>query len=516
MDIEWQTPGDDPHFLSYKQAKRDFAKAKKQREYEYEIEQMREIYKSDEIDQNHFWYLINKRKGKSNSSLHPLKLSDDTIIYSPDDIRKEWAQYFETLYTPSDNNSYDRNFRTFVENQFTNMHEESLSWVDDILESKIHEDEVLSVIKELKTKKAPGCDQITSEHIKYGGNRLMQCLTKLFNYINKYEYIPTSFKIGIIIPIPKGTKSRLYQDNHRGITLLPTVAKMYEKILYHRMLAWARKNNLLHKLQGAERDKCSSLNTAWVIREAISTIQDKGKTVYIGSLDIRKCYDSVWQKGAFYKLFHDFHLRGKSWRLLQKLYDGFRCKVRIAGRLSDSFQALQGLHQGAPCSMLIFVLYINELLHELDQGMGKVKIGNNIINSPCFADDVCTLALSKNALQQRFTVAYKYSCKWQFSFNPEKCAYVIVGKDDMPSFKIKLGSNVIKKVCVEEHLGTALCCDAKSELEYMKKRIKTCKTMNCSIQGIRSHRVPHFQSYYMVLRLWTYTHTLAVRWRSFI
>ena len=42
------------------------------------------------------------------------------------------------------------------------------------------------------------------------------------------EHIPLQFKIGIILPIPKGDKDKYIQDNNRGITLLSSVAKLYE------------------------------------------------------------------------------------------------------------------------------------------------------------------------------------------------------------------------------------------------------------------------------------------------
>ena len=68
-------------------------------------------------------------------------------------------------------------------------------------------------------KKAPGWDTVTAEHIKFGGAKLVTCITLLCNIITKNEYIPHYFKLGIIVPIPKGNKNRLLQDNHRGITL---------------------------------------------------------------------------------------------------------------------------------------------------------------------------------------------------------------------------------------------------------------------------------------------------------
>ncbi len=70
----------------------------------------------------------------------------------------------------------------------------------------ITEDEVKRTIQKMKTKKTPGWDEIINEHIKYGGARLLQCLTMIYQMITKYEHIPLHFKKGIIVPIPKGEK----------------------------------------------------------------------------------------------------------------------------------------------------------------------------------------------------------------------------------------------------------------------------------------------------------------------
>ena len=41
--------------------------------------------------------------------------------------------------------------------------------------------------------------------------------TKLFSIIVKYECIPKMFKIGVIIPIPKGDKDKTRQDNYSNL-----------------------------------------------------------------------------------------------------------------------------------------------------------------------------------------------------------------------------------------------------------------------------------------------------------
>jgi hypothetical protein len=171
--------------------------------------------------------------------------------------------YFEKLYTPQDRKEYDGGFKTQVQDSLVEMAHESHANDDKCMNYPITHDEVNELCKALKRKKAPGWDGITSEHIQHGGNYLVKCLTWLFNRITENEYIPSYFKKGIIIPIPKGTKDRSCQDNYRGITLIPVIAKMYEKCIMNRVEKYKQVKDKIDTLQGVTADKCSSLHTAW-------------------------------------------------------------------------------------------------------------------------------------------------------------------------------------------------------------------------------------------------------------
>ena len=57
--------------------------------------------------------------------------------------------------------------------------------------------EVQPAVNKLKLNKACGCDGICSEHVKFGGFMLMITLTIIFNAINKMEYVPQNFRLGI-------------------------------------------------------------------------------------------------------------------------------------------------------------------------------------------------------------------------------------------------------------------------------------------------------------------------------
>ena len=60
-----------------------------------------------------------------------------------------------------------------------------------------------------------------------------------------------------------------------------------------------KNRNIISKFQGSGKDHCSSIHTAWIVKETIwSNVEDE-KTIYVGLLDARKAFDTVWQDGVF-------------------------------------------------------------------------------------------------------------------------------------------------------------------------------------------------------------------------
>ena len=355
---------------------------------------------------------------------------------------------------------------------------------DNILSDEFAEDEIAQACKILKSGKAPGWDKITSEHIKYGGQRLV-----IFFVITINEYIPLHFKRGLIVAIPKGDKNQLYQDNYRGITLISVIAKLYEKCTMHRVMLWNKDCKVIDELQGALQDNCSSLHTAWLTKETISYNVENGKPVYVGLLDIEKAYDTVWQEGLFYKLF-SVGINGRTWRILRKFYNGFKCQVKVDGMLSEEIETYQGIHQGAPCSLFLHGLFSNEFLKSLKKSVVGAKLCKKSTCCPAFADDVTMITLSKEGLQILFNIAFEYSCKWRFKYSPKKCKVVIYGKDSNPGLNIVLGNNIIEYSNCENHLGLALATNEKDEELYIEKRIQSCKSVMYGIKAIGSKIVP--------------------------
>ena len=485
--IEGKPRDDHPDYVEYKAVKKEFQSEVNKAKKLYELRQIEEINTSNEIDQAYFWKIVSKKK-KTQSRIHPIKLKNGTLLTDPVDIRNAWKDYFKKLFAPSENKNFDNDFKTFVEEQIKIFERDSNLLLDDIMGEPFNLGELSGAIKTLKLNKAPGWDNVTAEDIIYGGEKLWCTLLRIYNCITSCEHIPKHFRIGLLVPIPKGTKDRTNQDNHRGLTLITAMAKLYEKCFTARFLSWVKEKKIISDLQGAGKERCSSIQTAWILKEAICSHTETGGTAYVGLLDAKKAFDTVWHDGFFFKLFN-FGLRGKAWRIMRKMYHGFICKIKLHGDYSEEFEVLQGLHQGAPFSMAGYCIYNNDLIGEIQQRLYGIKIIDNIINCVAYADDLTVMAKCKNDLQLMFDIAYRFSKKWRFEYNPKKCAVMLFGNTRTEG-DIHLGDNIIKETKTEIHLGTGLITSERYELEFMQKRINGCKSTVYGIQSIGSYNTP--------------------------
>ena len=95
-------------------------------------------------------------------------------------------------------------------------------------------DEINEIIKNMKSNKAAGPDEILPEFIKNGGLILKQKLHQLILKIWKQAKMPCEWSEEILIPIyKKGDKKQC--KNHRGISLLNITYIIFAILLYNRL-----------------------------------------------------------------------------------------------------------------------------------------------------------------------------------------------------------------------------------------------------------------------------------------
>jgi hypothetical protein len=277
----------------------------------------------------------------------------------------------------------------------------------------------------------------------------------VFNHLRQTCYIPDHFKKGIRIPVFKGgNKDKLNKDDYRGITLLPTISKLYEMTLMDRAENWFLQK--MDDMQGAGRKGGSCIQTSMILRERVSQNLERGSDVYVVSLDTRKAFDTVWVDGLFYQL-HLLGMDNRLWWILRNYYRDVKCTVMVDGVQSRWFNISQGVHQGALSSMKLYIMFINSLLVELHDFGHGCHLSGIYCASPSLADDVNLTVLYAKSMQSMLDITFSHSCKWRYSHQVTKCVFTIASKHRKVAVcELTLGGDNIPYVKAISHMGIGM------------------------------------------------------------
>ena len=114
------------------------------------------------------------------------------------------------------------------------------------------------------------------------------------------------------------------------------------------------------------------------------------------------------------------------WRVIKEMYRVSRSAVLLDGECSEAFDVQQGVAQGCSLSPILFSVFINDLLKEVEQvGLGVELSDGSTIGGKLFADDFVGVSNSEEELQRLINVAHAYCCKWRLKANVSKSAVVV-------------------------------------------------------------------------------------------
>ena len=150
----------------------------------------------------------------------------------------------------------------------------------------------MNYVSELKTKKAGGCDEISSDFVKLSSSILTPVLVTLINSALSQGIFPGDLKLAKAVPIfTEGDK--LNMSNYRPILLLTCLSKIFEKVIFHRFTDFFNKQSVLVSNQYGFR---ANRSTTHAILDIITEMYDNiNSKLYSGlvTLDLTKAFDTV-------------------------------------------------------------------------------------------------------------------------------------------------------------------------------------------------------------------------------
>ena len=148
------------------------------------------------------------------------------------------------------------------------------------------------IISDLSTKDSYGHDAISTKLLKYISNEICKPLTLVVNQCLQTGIFPDNMKLAKVIPIYKKSDSS-NMSNYRPISILPSISKIIEIIVFNQLNTYFHKHKLLNTNQYGFQSKHSTELTALHIVDKVIKDLDRNCVPINIYLDLSKAFDTL-------------------------------------------------------------------------------------------------------------------------------------------------------------------------------------------------------------------------------
>ena len=317
--------------------------------------------------------------------------------------------------------------------------------------------EVVALVSQLPNKSSSGHDNISNILLKKIIQPLAPVLVEVFNKSMTLGEFPTVMKLAEIVPLYKN-KENFLETNYRPISLLTTISKILEKIMYKRIYLFLQNTGQIYENQyGFRANHSCEYAIGQVIGTLIKNIENRLYSACI-LLDLSKAFDTIEHRILLQKL-EVYSIRGNALAWFDSYLSNRKLRVKCktisntAETKSDKYPIKYGMPQGSCLGPLIFLIFVNDLHLHLQY-------------SECvqFADDTTLVFAHRNLKYLHFSIESDLITiqDWfnanKLPLNVEKSSYLLYHnqKQLVSNFKIELNGVEIPRVNHAKLLGVWL------------------------------------------------------------
>lgn len=330
--------------------------------------------------------------------------------------------------------------------------------------------DVLKAITDLKACSSPGLDGIECKFLKLAPHVLMYPLSDLFNLsLSTYE-IPAIWKHSQIIPLHKAGNS-LDPNNYRPISIICSIAKIFEKLIYNQLSNYLNKNNILSPSQSGFRSNHST--TTALLKLTNDIFSSSGNNNLTGAIfiDLSKAFDLVDHYLLLDKLFSIGLSRNALLWFNSYLHNRKHC-VALQGYKSDLSIQERGVPQGSTLGPLLFSIFINDLPAIFSDCSIQLYADDTVIYS-----SQATLSHIQSSLQSNFNHLELWLSANKLIINKTKTKTMLFGTKQ--NLAIKTSNQSLSISCLD---GTHL--HRVDHIKYLGLWLDSELSFKCHIDNI--------------------------------
>ena len=223
------------------------------------------------------------RGGSKRDENMPVQDKSGKLLINSKDTLKRWREFFyETLNVTS---SIDQNLIDLIETPTISIADERQQ------NAPLSIDEVRKALSRMKSRRAPGSDEVTIDILKAGGEPIIRWLFEFFTDVWENEHMVNEWNMTTLIKLYKNKGDRKLCDNYRGIALLNTTSKIFSRIILNRIHDLVECKLL--EIQSGFRPNRSTIDQIFTLKMTMEKRRAFNKPLFMCFIDITKAYDSV-------------------------------------------------------------------------------------------------------------------------------------------------------------------------------------------------------------------------------
>jgi len=281
-------------------------------------------------------------------------------------------------------------------------------------------------------------------------------LSHLFGLCIQSGTVPSRWNHSLMFLLPKTKTPPITCDHVRPLSILPIFRRLFDSLILPAFTNPSLHYCKLHPSQAGFRIGYSTLTQAAICHHAIES-----KSIqFIIFLDFQAAYDVILSSEIMAAL----QSRNMPARLcslvLSSMFNDASYNIVVNSDLSNSISRNRGLPQGSPLSPIIFNLFINSLVVELNQ--------HNVSDIPhglFYADDGALLAPDLATAKILLRIAERWARDHGMTYNISKCGVLCI----QPGLAVQLTLNdkPIPVVDTYTYLGFPMTSNGINFLQYI-------------------------------------------------
>ena len=188
--------------------------------------------------------------------------------------------------------------------------------------------EVVKIVSKLPNKSSSGHDNTSNILLKEIIDQIAPILVEVFNKSMMLGEFPTIMKLAEVVPLYK-CKEKYLETNYRPISLLTTMSKILEKIMYQRVYTFLQDSGQIYENQYGFRANHSCEHAiGQVVGSLVKNMENRLYSACI-LLDLSKAFDTIEHRILLAKL-ELYGIRGNTLAWFEIYLTN--CKLRVKCR----------------------------------------------------------------------------------------------------------------------------------------------------------------------------------------